>query len=67
MKRPRIPDDLFEVLEEKKSHPNENIGDVMKEEFPELEEEMEQKKQEKQELFEEQEENGDWLEDGLLD
>jgi len=62
-----MDDDLFEVLEEKKSHPNENIGEVMKEEFPELKKELEEKKQGKEQLFEEEENGSDWLEDDLLD
>jgi len=37
-KRPRFPEDLFEELEKKKEHPNENIADVLFREAPELEE-----------------------------
>jgi len=41
MKRPRLPDELVEFFEEKKEHPNQNLGEIMIEEFPELEEEIE--------------------------
>jgi len=52
-RRPRMPDDLFEVLEEKKDHRNQSIGEVLLKEFPELEDELDQDK--KEEPFEEPE------------
>lgn len=46
MKRIRFPDDLFKVLEDEKQHRNENIGEVLKRRFPELEEEVEERESE---------------------
>lgn len=40
-RRPRLDDDLFEALEDKKENPNENIGDVLTREFPEIEQLLE--------------------------
>lgn len=43
-RRPRLPDELVELFEEKKEHKNQNIGDILLDEFPELEEELKQRK-----------------------
>lgn len=47
-RRPRLPDELVELFEEKKEHRNQNIGDILLKEFPELEDELKERKQEKQ-------------------
>jgi len=57
-KRPRMPDDLVELFEDKKEHRNQNIGEVLIQEFPELEDELKEREQDKKkedldtELFE---------------
>jgi len=51
-RRPRLPDELVELFEEKKEHKNQNIGDIMLEEFPELEDELEKREKDKDSLFE---------------
>ena len=48
-RRPRMPDELVELFEEKKEHKNQNIGDILLEEFPELEDELKQRKNNKKE------------------
>lgn len=65
-RRPRMQDDLFELFQDKKEHDNQSIGEVLLNEFPELEEELEQKKQENQELFSEEELETDLMDGGLL-
>lgn len=47
-----MSDELFKVLEEKKEHPNQSIDDVLINDFPELEDEINEKKGE-EEIFEE--------------
>ena len=44
-RRPRLPDELVELFEEKKEHKNQNIGDILLDEFPELEDELQERKQ----------------------
>lgn len=64
-KRPRMPDELVELFEDKKEHRNQNIGEIMLEEFPELEDELkerESRKKKENELDTELFEGG-----GLLD
>jgi len=52
-RRPRFPDELFEFLDDKRKHKNQNLGDVLVEEFPEIEDELEKNKRSKEEsLFE---------------
>jgi hypothetical protein len=46
-KRPRMPDELVELFEDKKEHRNQNIGEVMLEEFPELEDELKKRENRK--------------------
>lgn len=63
-RRPRLDDKLFELFESKKKHRNQSIGDVLLDEFPELEDELEkrERKQKEDEL------NSDLFEGGgLLD
>jgi len=62
-RRPRMEDNLFELLEDKKEHRNQSIGEVLMQEFPELAEELEKTKDE--ELFEEEKDS--MLSGGLLD
>lgn len=62
-RRPRMEDNLFELLEDKKEHRNQSIGEVLMQEFPELEEQLEKTKDE--ELFEEEKDS--MLSGGLLD
>jgi len=51
-RRPRLPDELMELFEEKKEHKNQSIGDVLLDEFPELEDELQERnKEEKGSLF----------------
>lgn len=65
VRRPRMPDEVFELFQDKKESDKENIGDVILREFPELEQEIEDK-QENEKVF--QEEKGSDLFDGdLLD
>lgn len=45
--RPRIRDDLMELFQEKKEHRNQSIGDILLEEFPKLEKELEERKSRK--------------------
>lgn len=51
-RRPRLPDELVELFEDKKEHKNQNIGDIILDEFPELEDELQERKksQEKSDL-----------------
>jgi hypothetical protein len=51
-RRPRLPDELVELFESKKEHKNQNIGDIILDEFPELEDELQERKksQEKSDL-----------------
>jgi hypothetical protein len=42
-RRPRMPDDLMELFMDKKEHKNQNIGDILLQEFPELEDELEER------------------------
>jgi hypothetical protein len=51
-RRPRLPDELVELFESKKDHKNQNIGDIILDEFPELEDELQERKksQEKSDL-----------------
>jgi len=63
-KRPRMPDEVFELFEDKKENDKENIGDVILREFPELEKELEDK-QENEKVF--QEEETDLFDGDLLD
>lgn len=58
-----MEDNLFELLEDKKEHRNQSIGEVLMQEFPELEEQLEKTKDE--ELFEEEKDS--MLSGGLLD
>lgn len=46
-RRPRMDDDLFEFLDEKKEHPNQGIGEVLRKEYPEIEEELTEKEKDK--------------------
>jgi len=62
-RRPRMNDNLFELLEDKKENKNQSIGEVLMQEFPELEEQLEKTKDE--ELFEEEKDS--MLSGGLLD
>lgn len=66
-RRPRMQDDLFELFEDKKEHNNQSIGEVLLNEFPELEKELEEKKEKQdQELFSEEEIETDLMDGGLL-
>lgn len=42
-----MDDDLFEFLDEKKEHPNQGIGEVLRKEYPEIEEELTEKEKDK--------------------
>lgn len=46
-RRPRMPDELVELFEDKKEHRNQNIGEIMLEEFPELEDELKERENRK--------------------
>lgn len=59
-----MPDEVFELFEDKKESDKENIGDVILREFPQLEEELQQR-QEKETVFEE--EDTDLFDGNLLD
>lgn len=50
-RRPRIPDDLMELFEEKKEHKNQSIGDILLDEFPELEDELKERNKDEDSLF----------------
>jgi len=51
-RRPRMDDDLFEFLDSKKEHPNQGIGEVLRNEYPEIEEALsEQKKGDEKDSF----------------
>lgn len=63
-RRPRMEDNLFELLEDKKEHRNQSIGEVLIQEFPELEEQLE-KNDKDEKLFEEEKDS--MLSGGLLD
>jgi len=41
--RPRIRDDLMELFQEKKEHRNQSFGDILLQEFPKLEKELEER------------------------
>lgn len=44
-----MPDDLFELFEDKKEHRNQGIGEVLLDEFPELEEELKERERKQRE------------------
>jgi len=50
-RRPRLPDELMELFEEKKDHKNQSIGDILLDEFPELEDELKEREKEDDSLF----------------
>jgi len=49
-RRPRMPDELVELFEEKKEHRNQNIGDILLDEFPSLAEELEKREKNKPDI-----------------
>lgn len=66
VRRPRMPDEIFELFEDKKESDKENIADVMLREFPELEKELEDRKKQEEKLFEDKDDN-DLFDGGLLE